>query len=124
MTVPTHTFYAAKHADKSRSNVAPAVQPKWLKTLPQVYTLTAPLSLLLDHLPYVHASRNQAAIKTYFEKVTAELVKIYAYQLRIVDLSDAIPEKDKPAELNRLLEECNHHLATITHWLTYDGASK
>lgn len=121
MDVQAHHYYAAKRAYQSEGNFDVAAQPRWLKTMPQVYDLTLSFTTLLDQLTAVRSTHNVTVIKNYFKKVAAELIKIYTYRLRIIELSTSIPENDKATLCDQLIEECQQRLNEIRLLLNYDN---
>lgn len=123
MDVQAHHYYAAKRKDQTANSLTELAKPRWLKTMPQVYGLTANFSLLLDQLPGVRETHNKTVIKDYFKRLVSELVKIYIYRIKIAELSDTIREQDKSAEIDRLLTECNQHVAALTKLLKDNGTS-
>lgn len=124
MTVSAHQLYAAKRADQRQGTIGHAAEPKWLKAMPQIYSLTAPLSILLHQLPLVQSTHNESATKVYWQKLVAEITKVYAYRVRLVELSDRIPEKDKAAAIDRLIAKCNDYLATLANLLEYGSSDR
>ena len=119
MDVPAHHYYAAKRAAPASGVNGVEPTPRWLTTLPQIYHLTEQFSILLDQLPAVRATQNSTTIKNYFKMLVAELVKIYVYRLRLIELSDTIDEKDKPTMIDRLLEECRAYITTLAELVNY-----
>lgn len=123
MDIQAHQLYTAKRAGQNQATAGDANEPKWLKTLPQVYSLTTPFTALLDQLPLVRATGNEEAMKSYYKRVVEELAKVLAFRVRIVELSDRIAENEKSIEINRLIDECNQYLAAIAQLLTYGRTS-
>ncbi len=128
MAVSAHQFYTEKRADQSAPTTStgsamPPALPKWVKTMPQVYEFTRPLMILLGQLMQVRATGDQKVIDDYFKRVVTELAKIYGFRVRIVQLSDTIPEKDKTTAIDELLKECSEYLTNIAVWLNYGRTS-
>lgn len=101
--------------------------PKWItdlaKTEPEAYAVTAPFDELLEQLPQMRDA-DEITKRTYFDQLIQELVKVYYYRLRIVQLSDELTDKQKPLEQTKLLDECKETIAQLADWLeTSDGST-
>lgn len=91
--------------------------PKWISTLPQIYSVTDEFDELLKQLPAMQAAPERITKQIYFKKLVEELVKIYYYRLRIVQLSDKITDKQKPLDEATLIQECKETVAQLANWL-------
>jgi hypothetical protein len=92
---------------------------QWLATMPEVYSVSLPFSRLIDQLPAVKATNNPSVIATYFSQLVAEVAKLYAYQVQIIQLSDTIPEANKSGEIAKCLAEGRDYLAQLGAVLEY-----
>ncbi|MBI2415206.1 MAG: hypothetical protein HYV33_00920 [Candidatus Kerfeldbacteria bacterium] len=109
----THDKQQAKQ--QSAETAASLSIPRWLKTLtaPQTSALIHTLEQLLDHLPTVLQSHDATIRLNYYKKIAAELTKIYYVRMRIIELSDTMPERDKPQQLDAMQQELKNRLLEV-----------
>jgi hypothetical protein len=114
-----HQLAAAKRDSQATVSDDDIQQPKWFSNIPQAHKITAEFNHLLDQLPIIQNLTDPRVKEQHFNQIVAELVKIYYYRARIIQLSFTISDSDKPTQIQALFNECKQVIADITYYVQH-----